>query len=72
VNGYRARVEEHRRRLAEAAQRGERAAVPRFNWVVAAVEGVTDAARVPRRRRRPDVAETAPEAAETAGKGAEE
>jgi hypothetical protein len=53
VNGYRARVEEHRRRLAEAASRGERAAVPRFNWVVAAIEGVTDAARVPKRRRRP-------------------
>jgi hypothetical protein len=54
VNGYRARAEQHRRRLAEAAQRGERAAVPRFNWVVAAIEGVTDAARVPRRRQRPD------------------
>jgi len=54
VNGYRARVEQHRRRLAEAAQSGERAAVPRFNWVVATIEGVTDAARVPRRRRRPD------------------
>jgi hypothetical protein len=53
VNGYRARVEQHRRRLAEAALSGERAAVPRFNWVVATIEGVTDAARVPRRRKRP-------------------
>jgi hypothetical protein len=59
VNGYRARVEQHRRRLAEAALNGERAAVPRFNWVVAAIEGVTDAARVPKRRKRPDSAETA-------------
>ncbi len=54
MNGYRARVEQHRRRLAEAALSGERAAVPHFNWVVATIEGVTDAARVPRRRKSPD------------------
>jgi hypothetical protein len=59
VNGYRARVEQHRRRLAEAALNGERAAVPRFNWVVATIEGVTDAARVPRRRKRPAGGEAA-------------
>ena len=59
MNGYRDRVEQHRRRLAEAALSGEHAAVPRFNWVVAAIEGVTDAARVPRRRKRPDGAEAA-------------
>lgn len=52
MNGYRARVEQHRRRLAEAAATGERAAIPHFNWVVAAIEGVTDAAGAPKRRER--------------------
>jgi hypothetical protein len=45
-------VERHRRRLAEAAARGERAAVPNFDWLVAYVDGVADAAHAPKGRDR--------------------
>jgi hypothetical protein len=50
MNGYRAMVERRRRRLAEAAGSGERAAVPDFDWLVAVVDAVADAAHVPNRR----------------------
>jgi hypothetical protein len=44
MNGYRDLARRHRRELAAVAHPGEHAAVPRFNWVVAAVEGVAEAA----------------------------
>jgi hypothetical protein len=50
VNGYRALVERHRRGLAEAASRGEQTAVSNFDWLVAAVDGVADAAHAPKPR----------------------
>jgi hypothetical protein len=48
MNGYRDRVERHRRRLAEAASRGERTAVPGFDWLVATIQGAADAAHMPK------------------------
>jgi len=54
MNGCRARVERHRRRLAEAASRGERTVVPRFDWLVATINGLADAAHAPEPHRSRD------------------
>jgi hypothetical protein len=54
MNGYYARVQRHRRMLAEQAARTEEAAVSSFDWVCAPVDGITDAvaAAVPHRHPR--------------------
>jgi hypothetical protein len=43
MNGYRARVERHRRELAEAASRGERAAVSDLDLIATMAEGIAEA-----------------------------
>ena len=43
MNGYYARVQRHRRMLAEQAARTEEAAVSSFDWVCAPVDGITEA-----------------------------
>lgn len=48
MNGYRAMVERRRRQLAEAASRGERIAVPSFDWLVATIDGCADAVHTPK------------------------
>jgi hypothetical protein len=54
MNGYYARVQRHRRMLAEQAARTEEAAVSSFDWVCAPVDGITEAvvAAVPHRHAR--------------------
>jgi hypothetical protein len=54
MNGYYARVQRHRRMLAEQAARTQEAAVSSFDWVCAPVDGITDAvaAAVPHRHSR--------------------
>jgi len=54
MNGYYARVQRHRRMLAEQAARTQEAAVSSFDWVCAPVDGITDAvvAAVPHRHAR--------------------
>ncbi len=54
MDGYYARVQRHRRMLAEQAARTEEAAVSSFDWVCAPVDGITEAvvAAVPHRHAR--------------------
>jgi hypothetical protein len=54
MNGYYARVQRHRRMLAEQAARTQEAAVSSFDWVCAPVDGITEAvvAAVPHRHAR--------------------
>jgi hypothetical protein len=54
MNGYYARLQRHRRMLAEQAARTQEAAVSSFDWVCAPVDGITDAvaAAVPHRHSR--------------------
>jgi hypothetical protein len=54
MNGYYARVQRHRRMLAEQAVRTQEAAVSSFDWVCAPVDGITEAvaAAVPHRHAR--------------------
>jgi F0F1-type ATP synthase beta subunit len=54
MNGYYARVQRHRRMLAEQAARTQEAAVSSFDWICVPVDGITDAvaAAVPHRHAR--------------------
>lgn len=67
MNGYYARVQRHRRMLAEQAARTEEAAVSSFDWVCAPVDGITEAvvAAVPHRHARGAADESTTEPAAT-------
>jgi hypothetical protein len=59
MNGYYARVQRHRRMLAEQAARTQEAAVPLYDWICAPVDGITEAvvAAVPHRHGHKSTAE---------------